>query len=44
MGGDPQCRKGKIGIAQGKKLADKRETSAKRDWNRQKQRLLKAHG
>ncbi|MDO5603960.1 MAG: SsrA-binding protein SmpB [Paracoccus sp. (in: a-proteobacteria)] len=31
----------KIGIAKGKKLADKRETSAKRDWNRQKQRLLK---
>ncbi|MEM9972651.1 MAG: SsrA-binding protein SmpB [Pseudomonadota bacterium] len=34
----------KIGIAQGKKLADKRETSAKRDWNRQKARLLKEHG
>ncbi|WP_343080652.1 SsrA-binding protein SmpB [Ostreiculturibacter nitratireducens] len=33
----------KIGVAKGKKLADKRETSAKRDWNRQKQRLLK-HG
>jgi SsrA-binding protein len=31
----------KLGIAKGKKLADKRETSAKRDWNRQKQRLLK---
>ncbi len=31
----------KIGIAKGKKLADKRDTSAKRDWNRQKQRLLK---
>jgi SsrA-binding protein len=31
----------KIGIAKGKKLADKRETSAKRDWQRQKQRLLK---
>ncbi|MEO9895888.1 MAG: SsrA-binding protein SmpB [Paracoccaceae bacterium] len=31
----------KIGIAKGKKAADKRETSAKRDWNRQKQRLLK---
>ena len=27
--------------AKGKKVADKRETSAKRDWNRQKQRLLK---
>ena len=31
----------KIGIAKGKKAADKRETSAKRDWGRQKQRLLK---
>lgn len=31
----------KLGIAKGKKLADKRETAAKRDWNRQKQRLLK---
>ena len=30
-----------LGIAKGKKLADKRETSARRDWNRQKQRLLK---
>ncbi len=34
----------KIGVAQGKKLHDKRETSAQRDWNRQKQRLLKEHG
>lgn len=31
----------KIGVAKGKKLSDKRDTSAKRDWNRQKQRLLK---
>ncbi|WP_425039879.1 SsrA-binding protein SmpB [Primorskyibacter sp. S187A] len=31
----------KIGIAKGKKNHDKRESSAKRDWNRQKQRLLK---
>jgi SsrA-binding protein len=31
----------KLGIAKGKKLADKRETSAKRDWNREKARLLK---
>ena len=31
----------KIGIAKGKKLADKRQTEAKRDWNRQKARLLK---
>jgi len=34
----------KIGIAKGKKLHDKRETEAKRDWSRQKQRLLKDHG
>lgn len=34
----------KLGIAKGKKLADKRETEAKRDWNRQKQRLLKEQG
>lgn len=31
----------KIGIAKGKKNADKRETEARRDWNRQKERLLK---
>ncbi|HAW46176.1 SsrA-binding protein SmpB [Roseovarius sp. A46] len=34
----------KIGVAKGKKTHDKRETAAKRDWNRQKQRLLKEHG
>ena len=34
----------KIGIAKGKKTVDKRDTSAKRDWNRQKQRLLKQQG
>jgi hypothetical protein len=34
----------KLGIAKGKKLSDKRETSAQRDWNRQKQRLLKQGG
>jgi len=33
----------KIGIAKGKKVADKRATEAKRDWNRQKARLLR-HG
>lgn len=33
-----------IGIAKGKKNADKRETSAKRDWDRQKSRLLKQNG
>jgi SsrA-binding protein len=31
----------KIGVAKGKKATDKRETEAKRDWGRQKQRLLK---
>ena len=31
----------KIGIAKGKKNIDKRATEAKRDWNRQKSRLLK---
>ena len=31
----------KLGIAKGKKNHDKRETQAKRDWGRQKQRLLK---
>ena len=31
----------KLGIAKGKKNVDKRETQAKRDWSRQKQRLLK---
>ena len=34
----------RIGIAKGKKTQDKRATEAKRDWNRQKQRLLKDHG
>ena len=33
----------KIGIAKGKKAHDKRETQARRDWSRQKQRLLR-HG
>lgn len=30
-----------IGLAKGKNAADKRETSAKRDWDREKSRLLK---
>ena len=33
-----------IGVAKGKKKADKRETQKERDWNKQKQRLLKEHG
>ena len=31
----------KIGVAKGKKLHDKRADDAKRDWGRQKQRLLR---
>ena len=30
-----------LGIAKGKKIHDKRATEAKRDWGRQKQRLMK---
>jgi SsrA-binding protein len=33
----------KIGFAKGNKLHDNRATEAKRDWGRQKQRLLR-HG
>ncbi|MEL6830912.1 MAG: SsrA-binding protein, partial [Pseudomonadota bacterium] len=32
-----------IGVATGKKNHDKRETEQKRDWQRQKARLLKDH-
>lgn len=41
---DKGVAKLKLGVAKGKKLADKRETSAKRDWDRQKARLLKQGG
>lgn len=34
----------KLGVAKGKNKADKRETAAKRDWNREKSRLLKQSG
>tara|TARA_Y100001960_G_C14479181_1_gene730922 strand:- start:199 stop:678 length:480 start_codon:yes stop_codon:yes gene_type:complete len=34
----------KIGIAKGKKIHDKRADQAKRDWGRQKQRLLREKG
>ncbi|MCV6596553.1 MAG: SsrA-binding protein SmpB [Mangrovicoccus sp.] len=34
----------KIGIAKGKKNQDKRATEAKRDWQRQKARLLRERG
>lgn len=33
-----------LGIAKGKKLVDKRATEAKRDWQRQKARLLRERG
>lgn len=33
-----------IGTAKGKKKADKRETEKKRDWNKQKARLLRERG
>ncbi|MEM8958631.1 MAG: SsrA-binding protein SmpB [Pseudomonadota bacterium] len=34
----------KIGIAKGKKTQDKRATEAKRDWQRQKARLMRERG
>ena len=34
----------KLALAQGKKLHDKREDTAKRDWNRQKARLMRDKG
>lgn len=33
-----------LGIAKGKKMVDKRETEKKRDWQRQKSRLLRDRG
>ena len=33
-----------LALARGKKLHDKRETEKKRDWQRQKSRLLRQHG
>jgi SsrA-binding protein len=33
-----------IALARGKKLHDKRETEKKRDWGREKARLLRAKG
>jgi SsrA-binding protein len=33
-----------LAIAKGKKLHDKRETEKKRDWGREKSRLLRARG
>jgi len=33
-----------LGIARGKKMADKRETEKKRDWERQKARVMRERG
>ena len=33
-----------LAVAQGKKFHDKRDTEKKRDWNRQKQRILRDRG
>lgn len=33
-----------IGLAKGKNVADKRQTEKKRDWDRQKSRLMRDHG
>ncbi|MEL6507899.1 MAG: SsrA-binding protein SmpB [Pseudomonadota bacterium] len=33
-----------VGIAQGKKIHDKRDTAKDRDWGRQKQRLMRERG
>ena len=33
-----------LGLAKGKKLHDKRETDKKRDWNREKARLMREKG
>jgi SsrA-binding protein len=34
----------KLGLAKGKKMADKRDTEKKRDWDRQKARILRVRG
>jgi SsrA-binding protein len=34
----------KLALAQGKKLRDKRETAKKRDWNREKARIMRDKG
>ena len=34
----------KLGVAEGKKLHDKREDAKKRDWNREKARLMREKG
>ncbi len=41
---DKGIAKLELGIAKGKKMADKRETEKKRDWAREKARLLREKG
>ena len=41
---DSGIAKLKLGVAKGKKLVDKRDTEKKRDWNKQKARLLREKG
>lgn len=41
---DKGIAKLEIGVAKGKKLADKRETDKKRDWEREKGRLMRNKG
>jgi SsrA-binding protein len=41
---DRGMAKVEIALAQGKKLHDKRETEKKRDWQREKGRLLREKG
>lgn len=41
---DRGIAKVQLALARGKKLHDKRETEKKRDWNRQKARLLRERG
>jgi len=41
---DKGIAKLELGLAKGKKMADKRETEKQRDWNREKARLMKERG
>jgi SsrA-binding protein len=41
---DKGVAKLELGLAKGKRMADKRETDKKRDWQREKARLLKERG
>ena len=41
---DKGIAKLELGLAKGKKMADKRETEKRRDWNREKARLMKERG